>query len=235
MNKLSAEQQELLDTQFPAEMEKEAAAQAALISDLYSTGFSKLASAACDEMDEKEKEEEKEEHHKKPLEEKHEKEASDRGAFIARGYIDGLMKEGSERHDDELHYLYPFIAEKLAVSTKDVKKMYHKAVKAGKKGLESAKKTVSEGAEKAKEGVKSYGRGIKEDFNTMMDPHHGMKKITLHGKGLGHKGQKVWGGEHSTKDRIMAGGKVVAKTLGPAAGLGLAGYGVHKATKKKEE
>ena len=120
MSNLTAEQLELLNTEFPADMEKAAAAQAALISDLYSTGFTKIAAQAADEMDKEEKKEEEKEE-KKELSEEHEKEASDRGAFIARGYIDGLMKEGSERHGDELHYLMPFIAEKLAMDAGKVK------------------------------------------------------------------------------------------------------------------
>lgn len=169
MSNLTAEQNELLNTTFSPEMEKEAAAQAALISDLYSTGFSKIASAAADEMD-KEKKEDKDE--PKELKEEHEKEASDRGAFIARGYIDGLIKEGSERHGDEMHYLVPFIAEKLAMDTDKVKKFLSGAAEKAKghaaAGAAKAKEVAGKAAEKVKThpksslalaGVAGYGTG----------------------------------------------------------------------------
>lgn len=113
---LSPKDQELLNTDFGDEIEKQAAEKVAMAQDLYAAGFQKLAAESADEMDEADKEEKKEEESKpeKKLDEEEKKEASARGAFIAKGYIDGLKKLGSDRHGDENHYLYPFLAEKLA-------------------------------------------------------------------------------------------------------------------------
>lgn len=109
---LTAEQKTLLGTKFPAELEKEAEQQVKISQEMYTTGFSKMAAEAADNMDEEE-EESKSEADKK-LDEEQKKEASARGAFIARGYVDGLKKQGQDRHGDPLHYFYPSIIEKVA-------------------------------------------------------------------------------------------------------------------------
>ena len=142
--KLSREEQALLETQFPAEIEKQAAAEVNAAVDLYSMGFEKMAAQAADVFDAPVEEEVETE--KIAFDEEMEKAAQERAAFIARGYIDGLIKEGSERHGDELHYLYPFIAEKLAVDAKAftsfMKNMKNKAVGRSKQLASDVKKVV---------------------------------------------------------------------------------------------
>jgi hypothetical protein len=206
--KLTAEQKALLETQFPAKLEKEAAAEVAKIQELYSVGFEKMAAEAAESMDKEEEEEEEED--KKDLSEEQEKEASARAAFIARGYIDGLMKQGSERHNDELHYLYPAIEEKLAAM--DMSKV--------RRALTGAKLGLKENIRKAVTGEKYRNireRAIKgSQMAKTPEMKDKMKKLYLKGS-------------LSAKQRAMEAGKALAKTS-PATGL--AGYGVYKATKK---
>lgn len=115
---LSKEDQLLVQTTFPEGLEKEASAEITMAQELYSAGFSKFASEtaeALEKLAKEEKDEEEEEHeHEKKLDEGQKKEASARGAFIAKGYIDGLMKLGKDNYQDEYAYLYPFIEEKIA-------------------------------------------------------------------------------------------------------------------------
>lgn len=122
---LSAEDQALLKTQFPAELEKEASEHVKIAQEMYSTGFSKFAAETAAELDKLAEEAEKEEkEHKehddkekemmKKMTEEHKKEASARGAFIAQGFVDGLKKLGTDKYKDENAYLQPFINEKLA-------------------------------------------------------------------------------------------------------------------------
>ena len=115
-SELTPEQKELLAMDIPEDIMKTASAELEMADELYKAGFEKFAAETAEEMDKVEKEE-KEEEEKKPekkLSEEEKKEASARGAFIARGYIDGLRKLGSEKHNDELHYLKPFLAEYLS-------------------------------------------------------------------------------------------------------------------------
>ena len=51
---LTKEQEALLNTEFPAELEKEAAEQVSTLNELYEMGFCKMAAAAADEMDKEE-------------------------------------------------------------------------------------------------------------------------------------------------------------------------------------
>jgi hypothetical protein len=143
---LSQEDQMLVQTQFPEELEKSASAEISLAQELYTAGFSKFASATAEALEKlaeegKESDEEEEKEHEKKLDEDQKKEASARGAFIARGYIDGLKKLGSDNYGDEMAYLYPFIQEKMA-GLEALKGMAGKAVK-GTEALGS--KIVSKG------------------------------------------------------------------------------------------
>jgi hypothetical protein len=113
---LSAQDQTLINTNFGEEIEKIASAYAAEIQDAYSYGFSKLAEEAANAKDEEDKKEDKEEDKKEKMDEESEKKAAELGAFIERGFFDGLRKLGSERHGDEMFYLEPFITEKVALS-----------------------------------------------------------------------------------------------------------------------
>lgn len=116
LSELSVEEQALVNTTFPAELEKEASEQVKVAQELYSTGFSKFAAETAETLEKLAEEEEKEEpkEDEKKLDDEQKKEAAARGAFIARGYIDGLKKLGTEKYQDENAYLYPFINEKLA-------------------------------------------------------------------------------------------------------------------------
>jgi len=176
---LTKEDQTLVNTKFPEALEKDAAAEAEMINELYLTGFDKLAAEAAEAVDEHEKEEkakEKEEKEKPELKEEHKKEASARGAFIARGYIDGLMKLGEEKHQDPFHYLYPALQEKLAAKGKampfealrGLAKKLHKGVKGqAHKAVSDVKKVVTgkgakggavSGKERVAAGAKTVAR-----------------------------------------------------------------------------
>jgi hypothetical protein len=122
---LSQNDQMLVQTEFPAQLEKEAAAEAQLVNELYSTGFSKLASETIEmiekgaeeaeaEGDSDDDDDDDKEDYKEKMDEGEKKEAAARGAFIARGYIDGLMKEGQAKANDPYHYVYDLLAEKVA-------------------------------------------------------------------------------------------------------------------------
>ena len=164
------EQENLMNTQFPTELEKEAAAEAEKVQELYSVGFSKFASETADTMDklaeesnEEESEESEEEEKKEKLSEEHKKEASARAAFIARGYIDGLMKEGSERHGDELHYLYPAIYEKLAGSNiEKVKNLAKQTPEKLRAFFSKSKDSMMAGAKKVKDSAISGSNKFKD-------------------------------------------------------------------------
>lgn len=158
---LSKEQQALLATNFPPEMEKEAAEQVKIAMAFYDEGFSKIASDTADAMDSAEKEGKKE---KKELSEEQEKEAFDRAALISRGYVDGLVKEGSDRHGNEMHYFKDAIIEKLAAKGMDAGKVKSFLESAGKKlkgQMHFAKndlKTVASKAVSAQDKLPAAGR-----------------------------------------------------------------------------
>lgn len=151
---LTKEQQALLDTQFPAEIEKEAQEQVKVAMEFYQEGFSKIAAETADAMDAEKKEEKKD---KKPLSEEQEKEAFDRAAFISRGYIDGLIKEGSVRHGNEAHYFEDAIVEKLAASGMDAGKVRSFLETAGKKLKGQAHFAANDLKSVAKNGLSGQG------------------------------------------------------------------------------
>lgn len=117
---LSEQDKALINADFGEEIEKVAAAHAADIQEAYAYGFAKLAAEvaeAKDEEDKKEKEgskEDKDEDKKEKMDEESEKKAAELGAFIERGFFDGLRKLGAERHNNEAYYLEPFITAKVA-------------------------------------------------------------------------------------------------------------------------
>lgn len=153
---LTKEQQELLATQFPAEVEKTAQEQVKIAMELYNEGFSKLASEVADSIDAAKKEDE-DKKDKKPLSEEQEKEAFDRAAFIARGYVDGLVKEGSERHANEVHYFNDAIVEKLAAAGMDAGKVKSFLESAGKKLKGQAHFAANDLKSVAKNGMSGQG------------------------------------------------------------------------------
>lgn len=209
---LTKEQQDLLNTEFPADIEKAAAEEVNAALDLYTMGFDKMAAQAAETFDASEGEELETE--KVAFDDEMEKAASERAAFIARGYIDGLIKEGSERHGDELHYLYPFIAEKLAMSAADLKAMFGKGVSAAKdlgaKGVSKVKEVAPKAMAKTKDAAKDLAEGAKQ---------------AVTGKVTGKHGRTM---ELSAADRLRAGAKPAAVATAVAGGTYLAG-------KKKEQ
>lgn len=129
--KLSAEQKQLLETDFGSDLEKFAEEKLAACENCYDYGFSKIATEVANDLDamykaaeEDEKKEEKEEKEeegedkgekKEDMEDKeYEKAAAELGSFIERGMFDGLRKLGSERHGSEVAYLEPLILQKVA-------------------------------------------------------------------------------------------------------------------------
>lgn len=173
---LSPEDQKIATMDFPAEMEKEAMDKIAMTQELYQTGMNKLAMETAKEMDEADEAEKKEESEKpeNKLDEGEKKEAAARGAFIARGYIDGLRKEGAANHGDEFHYLYPFIAEKVAMRMPNFKGGKDKVMEflraQGSKGMgharaagTKAKALGAKGKEKATAAAKATQKHLKDN------------------------------------------------------------------------
>jgi len=186
---LSRDDQALVQTQFPAELEKEAAEQVKVAQELYSTGFAKFASETADMLDKlaeeaekEEKEEGKEDEHEKKLNEEQKKEAAARGQFIARGFIDGLKKLGSERYNDEMAYLYPFVNEKLAFMGKALSDMGTKAVGAVQSAGLKAHMAGKHMGGKAGKALETAGRAVVE---------HPKKVMTAAGGAAGLAGLKA--------------------------------------------
>jgi hypothetical protein len=112
---LSPEDQKLVNTDL-GDFEKEAAARLELANEMYEVGFNKLAAETADSMDEyfSKVASAEEVDNSISLDSESEKVAQELGAFIEKGYIDGLRKLGEERHGDETVYLMPFLEEKVA-------------------------------------------------------------------------------------------------------------------------
>lgn len=110
---LTEQQVAQLNAQYGEEYVKEAAARLEEVNDAYLYGFSKFAAEVADAKD-KEDAEEKEEKEERKMDEESEKKAAELGAFIERGFFDGLRKLGSDRYGDELHYLAPYVQQKIA-------------------------------------------------------------------------------------------------------------------------
>lgn len=121
---VSAQDEELLNTDF-GDLEKEAAEQIKLASDMYSLGEdyaiataeAMLKQAADADMDGEEDEDEDEDSKKEAsvgMDSESEKTASDLSAFIERGFTEKLASLGEERYGNPLHYFEPYIIEKVA-------------------------------------------------------------------------------------------------------------------------
>lgn len=157
---LSAQEQALLNTDFGEDMEKSAAERVSACNEAYAYGFAKLAAEAADAKDEEDKEEERKEEKKEKMDEESEKAAAELGAFIERGFFDGLRKEGSDRHGDELYYIEPLILDKIAAAKG---KATAAAAKRLMDHLRSAGSKVTDAAGKAKDSVVNYHKGMAQD------------------------------------------------------------------------
>jgi len=166
---LSLEDQKLVNTDLGA-FEKEAAARLELANEMYEVGFNKLAAETADSMDEyfSKVASAEEVDNSIQVDSESEKVAQELGAFIEKGYVDGLRKLGQERHGDETAYLMPFLEEKVAAKGakaflaglgKKVKGFGDSAKKWGK----GAKKEVAKKTEKGMKAVKSYHSGAVKD------------------------------------------------------------------------
>ena len=224
---LSQYDQELLNTDL-GEFEKEATEKLAEANEVYAYG-QQQAHAIADEMDyamakHAEEEEEGEEEEEEEMDEESEKKAAELGAFIERGLFDELIKLGSERHGDPLHYYYPYMEEKVAQIGAEEKlaAWYHEL---GKK--------VKDVAGKAKEKIIDYHRGIGKNLSDMRtgDP----RKVKV--KNPGKKGPKTKMMETTLTpgERVKSGLTAGAKMLPHAALLGGAGYGTYRAFSGKKK
>lgn len=208
MRDLTKEQIELLNTEFPEEMMKEAYAQVAeeqekvaelhqTASDCYNFG-AELAMQKIAEMEAKAKEEEKEEE-KSEEDKEEEKTASAMGKFITEGYWDTLMEKGAEFYGDENIYIEELIKEAKGGQVMNYLKSLGKSLKGKAKG---AKKAVSKDLSKVK--------------------REGKKLLT-------GKGPQGGNAKRMTAAKNLA-GTGTAKAVGGAAALGGA-YGLGKASK----
>lgn len=121
-DQLSPEDQKLVKTDFGG-LDKVAEEMVKQAAECYNRGLEKTAVEIADGIDKTAEEEEaaaekfkkdKEEDDKKEKNPEHEKAAAELGAVYERGVFDGLAKLGQERHQDPMHYFWPFIEEKVA-------------------------------------------------------------------------------------------------------------------------
>lgn len=213
---LSPADQKLVNTNF-GELEKEAEARVQLAQEMYETGFNKLATETADSFDkiaEEEEDHEKEETEKEEkLEEGHKKASADLGSFIERGFFDGLRKLGAERHDNEMHYIIPFIEEKVAAAgaRAALTKFWKHTSKAVKGHANAAGKSVSDAAGKGKKAITDYGKKTVSEGRTA---------LTGFAKSKHPKGAKP----ASIGQRAIAGAKAVGRVGVPTGALGGSAY-----------
>lgn len=207
---LSVEDQQLLNTQFDEGTEKRASATVGLVKELHENGCSD-AMSFCDEMDKvaaEQAEEEKkmadeEEAMKKEEESKTEEEktasanlevnAQKAAAFYEKGYFDTLQKLGSERFNNELHYLVPYIEQKIANAGAEAALEKSASVLNKIKGLSQAAGKGAMG------GAKSTVKGAKGAFSDL--------KSAITGKG-------------TMNQKARAAGRAAGKAAIPAAAAG---------------
>ena len=237
MEKLSQEEIQLLNTDFGEEIEKHAAARATAINDAYQYGFDKKASELANDMDklaaeaeEAKKKEIEDEDEDEEMDEESEKAAAELGAFIERGFFDGLRKEGAERHGNEMHYLQPYIEEKIAVSAALKARTYlERASRAGKgvadkvrKGAKNVKEYHQKAYQQAKGGynARRLGKGMQEKAQAV-------GKDTASGKALQSTGDSLV--NTGTKSMLRNTGKLVGSGAAATGIVGGTGYGAYKA------
>jgi hypothetical protein len=220
---LSPEDQRLLNTDLGA-FEKEASARLELANEMYEAGFSKLASETADALDEmfaKTAGEEAADNSIK-LDDESEKIAQELGAFIEKGYVDGLKKLGQERHGDESAYFMPFIEEKIAAEgAKALLSRFGGKMKSiGAGAVEKAKKGYGAVSDKAKAGYGATAEAGKKGVKSVKDYHAGAASDLKEGIKGKEYGKAAKGG---------------AKLVGPyAALLGAGGAAAYAAKKKKD-
>jgi len=245
---LSAEDQNLLNTDL-GEFDKVAAAEMSLAQEMYATGFEKLATETAGYLDTvfaKVAEEDKKEDEKEDEDEETKKTAEELGAFIERGFFDGLRKLGAERHGDETVYLLPYLEEKVAEGgkMKALREFGSKAWKATKDAPGKAWNATKDAPGKAWEGAKKLpgkakaapGKAWEGTKKIPQEAREGAQGLSaaITGKGVGN-----YPGAKLTKEERMAAlkaggssmGKAVAKGTAIAGGAGALGYGGYRGGK----
>lgn len=223
MEKLSQQEEALLNIDFGPELEKMAADRAAAITDAYDYGFEKHAAAVAAEFDklaEEEEDEDEDEDEDEEMDEESEKAAAELGAFIERGFFDGLRKLGAERHNDELHYIMPYVMQKVAAgkaqgAMASMKKLWSQAKDVGAKGVEKAKGYAQEVSPSA---IQQEAKGTYEQAR---------RALTGKGPGGGNLGKNKR--MEAGKKALIGAGKTVGRASPYAAGAGAVGYGGYKA------
>ena len=245
---LSAEDKKLLNTDL-GEFDKVAAAEMSLAQEMYLNGFEKLAAETADYLDTvfaKVAEEEKEEKEEKKEDEDEEtkKTAEELGAFIERGFFDGLRKLGAERYGDETVYIYPYLEEKVAEGGK-FKAVRELAAKAGKSitdlpgKVRGLAKHPSEGWRNmsAGEAAKHYGKKAVEPAVGYGKDIARHARQALTGEPIGKASGRPSGlvSRLSAGERTREGLKAVGKASAPVAVTGAGAFGVHKYKQSKKE
>lgn len=222
---LTAQQQELVNTDFGEEIEKMAAERVGACQEAYAYGFNKLAKDIADAKDEADKKEEKkEDKEEEKMDEESEKAAAELGAFIERGTFDSLRKLGSERHGDEMHYIAPFVEEKIAA---DFGAM-------GKKVMDAVKAAPGKAKDLAVKGKDAVVMNHKQMTGNFRQGYEGVKSSI---KGVSQYGDKLTDAER--KARAVGGlkrlGEGALRASPYAAVAGAGGVGVAKAVGSKKE
>lgn len=218
---LSPEDQKLVNTDL-GDFEKEAAARLELANEMYEVGFNKLAAETADSMDEyfSKVASAEEVDNSISLDSESEKVAQELGAFIEKGYIDGLRKLGEERHGDETVYLMPFLEEKVAAKgAKAWLAGLGKKVKGFGEAAKSKAKDVGGSAKAKATAAGSYAKGKATAAKTNVAKYHSDAARDVK-EGIKDKNYT----------RAAKGG---GKLVGPyAAILGAGGAGAYAAKKK---
>jgi hypothetical protein len=205
---LTAQDKALIGTDFGEDIEKIAADRAAAITEAYNYGFLKVAADVAEAQDEEEKKEEKKEEKEEKeekMDEESEKAAAELGAFIERGFFDGLRKLGSECHGDEFHYLTPYVMNKIAEGkTKAIMEAIRGAATKAKglagKGVEKTKEYHKSMKDEAVSGTKHLVEAIRG--KTTENPVNRRALALLGAKELGKAGLRA------TPHAAVAGGGI---------------------------
>jgi len=184
---LSPEDQALVNTDF-GELDKIAEEKVAVATEMYSHGFNDLAEATADEFDKLASAEAEEEELEKDA--ASDAASAELGALIERGYFDGLKKLGSERHGDSMHYIYPFVEEKVAALG---------ATAATNKYFEKVAANIFQ---KAWKGTKNWGKSLEKKIKAGSNAKSGKvkrKHYTDAAKQVGKAGAYGVGGALAAK------------------------------------
>lgn len=220
---LSPADQQLLRTDF-GDLDKVASEQVAQAADCYNQGFHKLAAEIADAQDEAdEMDKQAAENPPADLSPEAEKVAAELGAITEKGAYDGLMKLGSDRHGDPMHYFWPMIEQKIAQA-------------GAEDALEKAASALGKFAEQGPEGHKLRRALLGNPVSAAIEAKKG-KKMDAFGKAYKHQvvegvkglgkgavGGAALGAAAGAVRGAVKGGRKGAMQ-GAATGAGVGGYG----------